>query len=158
MTHELKHKPINALDSLSKGREFIFSALISHYGIMSEVDAHVNCIKNDLESLNQVKGELKSLETEVSKLLLRILDEQVPLFSSDRLKTLHNDCRELLNRVGRKGIIDYRYKLIETVNILKLVNWNLLQMDNKHLDDHEFLINATKEYVKNMEDFLKGDL
>ena len=112
----------------------------------------------DIEKLNQVKGELKSLETEVLNLLLRILDEQVPLFSSDRLKTLHSDCRELLNRVGRKGMIDYRHKLIETVNILKLVNWNLLQMDNKHLDDHEFLINATKEYVKNMEDFLKGDL
>lgn len=112
----------------------------------------------ELEKLKNVKAELKSLETEVSKILLRILNEQVPLFSSDRLKTLHNDCRELLNRVGRKGMLDYRYKLIETVNILKLVNWILLQMDNKHLDDHEFLINATREFVKNMEDFLKGDL
>lgn len=112
----------------------------------------------ELEKLKNVKAELKSLETEVSKILLRILNEQVPLFSSERLKTLHNDCRELLNRVGRKGMLDYRYKLIETVNILKLVNWNLLQMDNKYLDDHEFLVNATKEFVKNMEDFLKGDL
>lgn len=48
-------------------------------------------MKNDVE----IAQLLQSMEV----ILLRICDEQVPLFSSDRLHNLHRDCRDLLNRV-----------------------------------------------------------
>lgn len=56
--HELQTAPISAIDSLEKGREFIFSALTSHYRIMIEVDKHIKLIRNELEEIKTLKEQL----------------------------------------------------------------------------------------------------
>lgn len=45
--------------------------------------------------------EQQQKNEQVIRILLRICDEQVPLFSSDRLKNLHNDCRNLLEEFNK---------------------------------------------------------
>lgn len=40
----------------------------------------------------------------VIAILLRITDEQAPLFGSDRLRSLHADCRKLLDDMHKGGL------------------------------------------------------
>jgi hypothetical protein len=44
----------------------------------------------------------KDIREPTVRLLLRITDEQVPLFGSERLKTLHADCRKLLDDIAAR--------------------------------------------------------
>lgn len=47
--------------------------------------------------LREALEENQKLRELTSSILLRIVAEQVPLFSSQRLRNLHKDCRELLD-------------------------------------------------------------
>lgn len=69
--HELKYKPLSALDSLEKGRDFIFSALTSHYRIMGEVDAHIKLIRRELTSISAKDAEIKLLREALENVKIR---------------------------------------------------------------------------------------
>jgi hypothetical protein len=43
-----------------------------------------------------------ALREKIIRLLLRITDEQVPLLCSDRLRTVHKDCRVLLDELTKE--------------------------------------------------------
>jgi hypothetical protein len=51
-----------------------------------------------------------NLRERTIRVLLRITDEQVPPMASDRLKTLHADCRKLLADLITEGSNDSQKK------------------------------------------------
>ncbi len=53
------------------------------------------------EKMGRHRPQKKTLREKTIAILLRITDEQVPLFNSQRLHTLHADCRKLLDDIHK---------------------------------------------------------